>query len=225
MLLIKQLTAIFFLWTSICTPPSENSSVPNYKNKNCIGSIHCKVCSNCTKCSYCNNKKACGVCNSQKKKSGTYSSTHKNAPLIKRSIIKKIFTGKVVGVSDGDSFTLLMSDNTQIKIRLQGIDCPEKKQDYGQVAKKFISNLIFNKTVTVLRKNTDRYGRIVGIILLTKGMNVNEELLKAGLAWHYTQHDNNRNWDSLELAARLAKRGLWSKNNVIPPWEWRKVKH
>jgi micrococcal nuclease len=131
--------------------------------------------------------------------------------------------GKVVGVSDGDTFTLLTADNKQYKIRIYGIDCPEKKQDFGQVAKKFTSDKIFNQFVEVEEKDIDRWGRTVGIVLVGK-MNLNEELLKAGLAWHFWRYDNNPAWKKLELDAKARHVGIWSSKNPIAPWDFRKQK-
>ena len=130
--------------------------------------------------------------------------------------------GKVVAVADGDSFTLLV-DKKQIKIRLHGIDCPEKKQDLGTVAKDYLAGLVFGKVVMVKKMNKDRYGRTVGIATV-HGLNVNEALLKAGLAWHYKTYDKNPAWAHLEETARKEKKGLWIQPNAIPPWQFRKRK-
>ena len=131
-------------------------------------------------------------------------------------------TNKVVGISDGDTFTLLTSENDQIKIRLFGIDCPEKSQDFGEVAKQKLSELIYKKPVRFITKDKDRYGRIVAIVYTANGMCVNEEMIKSGLAWHYKIFDKNPYWDVLEIAARKEKVGLWVDSNPTPPWLWRK---
>jgi micrococcal nuclease len=128
--------------------------------------------------------------------------------------------GKVISVADGDTFTMLVV-NKQIRIRLHGIDCPEKAQDFGQVAKKFLSNLVFGKIVSVKEMDVDRYGRTIGMVTIDS-VNVNEELLKAGLAWHYKKYDQNAKWSTTEVNARAQKKGIWSKNDPVPPWEWRK---
>lgn len=130
--------------------------------------------------------------------------------------------GKVIGISDGDTFTLLVDKET-IKVRLHGIDCPEKKQDFGNVAKTFISDLVFGKMVSVKIMNKDRYGRTIGMVPIN-GLNVNEELLKAGLAWHFKRYDKNPVWAQLEEKAKEEKKGLWSLANPTSPWEYRKVK-
>jgi micrococcal nuclease len=130
--------------------------------------------------------------------------------------------GKVVSIADGDTFTLLVN-NKQIKIRLHGIDCPEKSQDFGNVAKQFLSNSIFGKMISVKEMDIDRYGRTIGMVTIDN-KNVNEELLKAGLAWHYKHYDKNPKWTKLEDDARREKKGLWIHPNPIPPWDYRKIK-
>lgn len=134
-----------------------------------------------------------------------------------------IISGKVVRVADGDTFTLLDNKNKQIRIRLYGIDCPENKQDYSQVAKKFTSDRVFGKVIKVEVQNVDRYGRIVGLVILPDGKNLNEELLKAGLAWHYTHYDKTKEFAKLQRIAKREKRGVWRHKNPIPPWDFRKL--
>jgi micrococcal nuclease len=131
-------------------------------------------------------------------------------------------TGKVVAIADGDSFTMLV-DSKQVKIRLHGIDCPEKGQDYYQVAKQYLSDLIFNKTVVAQKTKTDKYRRVIAIVTVG-GVNVNEQLLQKGLAWHYREYDKNLAWQKMEDMARNKKIGLWQAPNPLPPWEFRKKK-
>jgi len=128
--------------------------------------------------------------------------------------------GNVVSISDGDTFTMLVNKE-QIKIRLHGIDCPEKKQDFGNVAKEFLSSYVFGKVVTVQNMNTDRYGRTIGIVTVD-GVNINEKLLEEGLAWHYKTYDKNPEWSRLETDARNNKKGLWVQPNAVSPWDYRK---
>lgn len=129
--------------------------------------------------------------------------------------------GKVTGISDGDTFTMLI-EKEQIKVRLYGIDCPEKKQDHGQAAKQKLSDLIFGKQVRTVKKDTDRYGRTVALVYDEQDNCINEEMLKTGLAWHYTKYDTNPVWQEMEEEARRNKLGLWSKTDPTPPWEWRR---
>jgi endonuclease YncB( thermonuclease family) len=130
-------------------------------------------------------------------------------------------TGRVVGVSDGDTITILHADYSQEKIRLFGIDCPEKSQAFGQKAKQFTSSLVYGKVVTIRRMDEDRYGRTVAWVFAGK-TNVNAELVRAGYAWHFRKYSNDPELQRIEDDARNAKRGLWAYPNPVPPWEYRK---
>ncbi|MDU1889620.1 MAG: thermonuclease family protein [Dysgonomonas sp.] len=140
--------------------------------------------------------------------------------LIKPSV--QFFTGYIVRVIDGDTVVLLTEDKKQVKIRLDGIDCPEKAQDYGNKATLYIRELCYNKEVKVLKTGTDRYGRILGVLYIDS-INVNEALIRHGLAWHYKRYSNSLRLDSLEQLARKEKLNLWKMPNPIPPWEYRKT--
>lgn len=129
-------------------------------------------------------------------------------------------TGKVVAIADGDTFTLLV-DNREVKIRLHGIDCPEKKQDFGNAAKQYLSDLIFGHQVTAQEMGKDRYGRTIALVTVD-GTPVNEAMISAGLAWHFKQYDRNPTWATLEETARREKKGLWVQPDPLPPWEFRK---
>ncbi len=132
-------------------------------------------------------------------------------------------SGKVVSISDGDTFWIVTEKNERIKVRLYGIDCPERGQAFGGVAKKYLSDLLFGKTVSVNKKNVDRYGRTIGLVTVGTVV-VNESLLKAGLAWHYKQYDKNSRWAAMEAKARKDKIGLWIEPNAVAPWDYRKTK-
>jgi len=134
-------------------------------------------------------------------------------------------TGRVVGVSDGDTLTLLVEDGarkTPYKIRLAEIDTPESKQPWGTRAKQALSDLAYNKQARAEVDTTDRYGRKVAKIYVGSTW-VNAELVRNGHAWVYRQYSNSRDLLRLEDEARAAKRGLWSlpESERIPPWEWR----
>jgi endonuclease YncB( thermonuclease family) len=133
------------------------------------------------------------------------------------------WTGKVVGVSDGDTITVLRPEKSQVKIRLHGIDCPERGQAFGKKAKQFTSNMVFGKTVTVKPTDKDRYGRIVAWIYMD-GKSLNEALVMAGLAWHYKKYSSDQNLSDAESKARNKRVGLWSDPHSIPPWEYRRLK-
>lgn len=132
------------------------------------------------------------------------------------------FTGKVTGIKDGDTFEVLY-DGQPEKVRLADIDCPEKSQPFGNNAKQYASDLCFGNTVTVTSNGKrDRYGRIVGTIVTQDKINVNEQLVAAGLAWHYKAYSKNDDLDAIEQKARKGKAGLWADKNPVAPWEWRK---
>lgn len=130
--------------------------------------------------------------------------------------------GKVVGVSDGDTITVL-HDGKGEKIRLYGVDCPESHQDFGSKAKQFTSDMVFGKVAEVKPMDTDRYGRTVGLVSVD-GKLLNEELINAGMAWVYTQYCKEpfcSSWTSHQEKARSTKIGLWSIPTPTPPWEFR----
>ena len=134
------------------------------------------------------------------------------------------WSGMVVGVTDGDTIKVMGSHNKQVRIRLYGIDCPEKSQAFGKRAKQFTSKLVYGKVVEVEVMDTDRYGRTVAMIYADKIL-LNEELLKAGLAWVYYKYCHElvcHAWADYQFAAKLDKRGLWSDPDPIPPWEFRR---
>jgi len=146
--------------------------------------------------------------------------------LFPSSSLSNTVTGEVVKVADGDTITILDSDNRQHKIRLYGIDTPEKAQAYGKKAKKFTANLVAGKTVKIKVYDTDRYGRSVGVVSVDE-TNVNREIIRNGLAWQYRKYCKASfcdDWLRLEKQARDSSIGLWRDNNPVAPWEWRKSK-
>ena len=131
---------------------------------------------------------------------------------------------RVTRVFDGDSFEALYDNKVPVGkgVRLFGVDAPEKGQPYYLIARDFTSKLIYQKNVTIIPRDTDKYGRVVADVILPDGRSLNEELVKAGLAWWYRQYaPDNKKLAGLEAAARTGKAGLWSESNPIPPWDWR----
>jgi len=128
--------------------------------------------------------------------------------------------GKVVGISDGDTITILTDNMQRITIRLAQIDAPEKSQAFGQKSKQLLSNLVFGKNVIVDIETTDRYGRTVGTVFID-GLNINAEQIKQGMAWVYIKYAHDKNLYYLEEIAKNKKIGLWSDPYAIPPWEYR----
>jgi micrococcal nuclease len=127
------------------------------------------------------------------------------------------YSSKCVGVTDGDTISVMKAGKA-IKIRLEGIDCPESGQDFGAKAKQFTSALVFGKDIQVKEYNLDRYGRMVARIYV-QGSDVSMELIRAGLAWHYKQYSSDQALAEAEERARKAKRGLCLMPNPVPPWE------
>jgi len=130
---------------------------------------------------------------------------------------------KVIGIKDADTFVLLIDGKEQI-VRLEHIDCPEKKQPYGSKAKQFASDMCFGKYVTLIHNNKyDRNRRLIAEVILPDGSNMNKEMVKNGLAWHFKKYSKNDEYAQLEIKARMNKIGLWSEPNPVPPWYWRKL--
>lgn len=139
------------------------------------------------------------------------------------SIQAETLTGKVIRIADGDTFTLLVGKK-QNRIRLHGIDAPETKggQPYSRRSKEYLSSMIAGKTVNVNVKDTDRYGRYVGVVSTDKIKDVNLEMIKSGMAWHYSYYDNTPSYKLAQQQAKKEKKGLWKDSKPINPYEWRK---
>lgn len=136
--------------------------------------------------------------------------------------------GRVVGIADGNTLTVLDATNTQHRIRLQGIDAPESRQAFGARSRENLSALVFNHQVTVEYNSRDRYQRILGKVTV-EGRDVNLEQLRAGFAWLYRQYADQLSaadriaYDQAEQSARQARRGLWADENPTPPWDYRRA--
>ncbi len=122
-------------------------------------------------------------------------------------------TGRAIGITDGDTFTLLTGDKQQIKIRLAEIDAPESAQPYGNRSKQALSGLIFGKDVQVAVQTIDRYGRTVGRPYVGE-LDVCEEMIRSGSAWVYRQYVVDKDLFEIESEAKTALRGLWSLPNT-----------
>ena len=132
------------------------------------------------------------------------------------------FKGQVVGILDGDTLEVLNGHHAE-RIRLSGIDCPEKGQAYGKRAKQAASALAFGKQVTLKTHGYDKYKRTLGDVILSDGTNVNHALVKDGWCWWYRKYaPGDRVLQRLEMEAREAQRGWWADPQPLPPWEWRK---
>jgi endonuclease YncB( thermonuclease family) len=134
--------------------------------------------------------------------------------------------GHVVGISDGDTITLLDAAKQQHKIRLSGIDAPESHQAFGQKSKASLSALVFNRQVVAQCSKIDKYRREICKILVN-GVDINLEQVKAGMAWWYRHYANEQSrqdqetYEAAEFNAKIRRLGLWADKNPTPPWDWR----
>lgn len=130
-------------------------------------------------------------------------------------------TGRVIGVTDGDTMKMLC-DGIETKVRLDQIDAPERNQPFGSKAKEVLSNLVFNRTVRLESSGTDRYGRTLGTLWIGE-TDANREMIRMGYAWAYRRYLRDQSLIEVEADAKASRRGLWSDPNPIPPWDFRKV--
>ena len=144
--------------------------------------------------------------------------------LLSLSLFSAEITGKVIGVSDGDTITVSDDlDKGKFRIRLNKIDAPEKKQAFGNQAKQYLSSLIFGRQVSVRFKEIDRYGRIAGVVYCD-GAEINLVMVQNGYAWHYSCYDKTPAYVQAEKQARAEKKGLWADPNPINPYQFRKFR-
>ena len=139
----------------------------------------------------------------------------------------KTIEGLVVGVADGDTITVLDQQKNTYKIRLQGIDAPEKKQAFGEKSKQSLHDLVHRKQVRIEYDKEDKYGRIVGKVTVDH-VDVCLQQLVLGMAWHYKKYQNEQSvsdralYSDTELKSKSLKLGLWTEDTPMPPWEFRK---
>jgi endonuclease YncB( thermonuclease family) len=133
----------------------------------------------------------------------------------------------VVGITDGDTITVLDDTKAQHRVRLAGIDAPEKGQAFGNKSHQHLADLVAGQRVTVEWYKRDRFGRIVGKVLMG-GLDVCLEQVRAGMAWHYKKYaseqspEDRRTYAEVEEQARASKAGLWKDARAVPPWEFRR---
>lgn len=132
-------------------------------------------------------------------------------------------TGKAYRVLDGDTFVLLDAEKNLNTIRIWGIDCPERRQSFGDKATLFLSSLVVGKPVTVTVKSKDQYGRLVGQVF-HEGSDIGLAMVRMGFAWHYVAITKNRALAAAQLEAKKQQLGLWSEPKPTPPWVFRKPK-
>lgn len=136
----------------------------------------------------------------------------------------QILKGKAVKIADGDTFTLLVNGHDQVKIRIDGIDAPEKGQAFGNRAKEYLSGMIWGEDLTVSVTKKDRYGRSIGKVSTSSITDVGLEMIKAGFAWQYRDYNNEKAYAEAESLARQNRKGLWFDNNPMSPQDFRKEK-
>lgn len=217
----------------------------------CSGGANCTACKSCANCAHCGKRGGtCSVCRPDLYRSAAPSrpafsarpaappraAPSRPAPATRPSraqrqsarfvAVPAAFTGKCVGVTDGDTITV-MYGNTPVRIRLQGIDAPESKQAFGTQAKKGLSDMVFGKVVKVQSTGKDRYGRVLGWISAGRAgggtVDVNRTMVRAGLAWWYQQYSPHETaLKSFQAEAQKARRGLWRDAKPVAPWAFRK---
>lgn len=130
-------------------------------------------------------------------------------------------TGKVIKIVDGDTFDMLTEEKSTLRIRMNGIDCPERKQDFYQSAKNALAGYIFNKEVKLSITGRDRNKRVIATVYCN-GENINLSMIQNGYAWHYKKYSTDTVYAKAEQQARLTRKGLWRMDHPIAPWDFRK---
>lgn len=142
------------------------------------------------------------------------------------SVLAESYIARVISIADGDTVTVLDADNRQHKIRLVGIDAPEKHQPFGNVSRMNLGKLVHRRTVTIETNKRDKYKRELGKLVLD-GKDINLEQVRAGYAWHYKKYMRDQsavdreNYARSEEEARTSRLGLWRDENPEPPWDFR----
>lgn len=149
-----------------------------------------------------------------------FSCSSKNTSIIESNAS---LTGKVIKIVDGDTFDMLTDNQTTIRIRMNGIDCPERKQDYYQVCKDALGEYIFGKDVSIIMHGTDRYKRTIALVYIGNE-DINLKMITNGYAWHYKKYSSDINMANAESGARSRKVGLWAMKYPVAPWDFRMQK-
>lgn len=137
-------------------------------------------------------------------------------------IYQTTIQGRSVHVADGDTFTLLDDNNTLHRIRLDGIDAPEKGQAFGNVSREYLAKMIVGKRLTVTFTEKDKYGRILGKVSTDSIVDINLLAIESGMAWHYSYFNSEKKYANAEKEAKRKKIGLWIDANPIIQYEFRK---
>jgi len=166
----------------------------------------------------------CITCGSKNIQSNNDESQEKR--IFEKIKIKKgdTITGKVISIFDGDTYELLIKGDTTIRVRMEGIDAPEKGMPYNKKAKKYLSELCFNKNVKLLVTGEDKYNRVLGFTFAYDSIELSHEMIRAGLAWHFKKYNSDTDLSELEIKAKELRIGLWQDKHPYPPWEIRKLR-
>jgi len=132
-------------------------------------------------------------------------------------------SGKVIKVIDGDTYDLLTDDKKTIRVRMEGIDAPEKGMPYYKVSKNYLGSLCMNQRIEVVKTGEDKYERMLAFSYLSDGSELGHLMIAAGMAWHFKKYNDDEELANLEIQARSEKVGLWAENCPIPPWEVRRL--
>lgn len=154
---------------------------------------------------------------SGKRKNGVYNSQPNNTT----TNTTNNNTGKVIKIVDGDTYDLLIEDKTTIRIRMNGIDAPEKGQPFYQKAKDFLGQLCFQKNIRIVKTDIDMHGRVVAESYLEDGTSLSYEMVRNGFAWHFKKYSTDAKLAQLEIDAKNQKLGLWVDANPVAPWDIR----
>lgn len=145
---------------------------------------------------------------------GCNSKSENNTSLKKGSTV----SGKVISIIDGDTYDALLLSNKTIRVRMEGIDAPEKGMPFYQKSKKYLSSLCFNKQVKIKITGTDNYDRFLAYTYIEDEKELSKEMIKEGYAWHFKKYSSDTTLSNLEIEARNLKKGLWSEKNPMSPW-------
>lgn len=143
-----------------------------------------------------------------------------NNPTLKKG---STVSGKVISIIDGDTYDALLQGNKTIRVRMEGIDAPEKGMPFYQKSKKYLSSLCFGKQIVIKITGVDNHERFLAFSYLEDGKEISQEMIKAGFAWHFKRYNSDSEFSKLELQAKTLRKGLWIDENPMPPWENRKL--
>lgn len=141
-----------------------------------------------------------------------------------KTVVPTELNGKVIKIVDGDTYDILFEDHTTKRIRMEGIDAPEKGMPFYKVAKDYLGKLCFGTEVRIEQTNKDRYGRTVAKTFLEDNRELGLLMIEAGFAWHFKKYSSDQQLANAEMEARNKRIGLWIDEMPIAPWEWRKLK-